>query len=731
MKLIPFLLLFSFSLTSQQLSWERHRSIVPQLLFSFDADSAGNYFYTLDNSQVVVHGNVFSKEEIVYSRIKNIRFNPNKHHVEVFIDKGQEPIIEHSNSIYQFGGKQFYLDTIRKPYWNFSQLKYDENFVLYKTDYKYIRRCENGLYSNVSYPLAEFSDWIQKSYLFNTDSNFLVIGEYNSGIAEIVQLNTETGQYKVLVNIKAPMPKIDHSILFKDGRFIIPTEREIFYYRDYGKHFEAPLIDTAEQSRGLITALSAGKIKGEIVVRKGSKFYFSYDGLKTWVLSESMNKGFPLGQVTNLVLWDSLHAVAVVADDCGHRRLYVFKDVLRGWEEAHHPDFDNSSFLDLYIDENQRMIGNVFTCGWMFKDQQDSIWIPIYSPGPINNDYEGYLTNYLMTDRKDLAYNFKTLYSTDDYGSTWDSIWTFSEGITGMNYFGNGVVLVSTGYNGSTFFISKDFGQSFNFAAAAPYRDFPIHGFKLDHRGLIVAINRNGINSNSYYLDEKSKSWKIDTRFSNLMCRSFEFAIDGKYFLDIEYGGLRGIYSTYDFVNFYNITQKLGYTYAYTFKYLGNRELVLACNNYDGVRGVYYSKDDGESLIDLTWNLPFMRDNIQYGSVEGFLSDKDRQLYLWMRENGIFKLSNPLDLVGIKDLAESSDSIELFPQPVTNDLWFSFRRQIEDFQCRIFDMVGQQIVNPTIINNHIDVSQLTPGIYYLQFCEKSGKCWTVRFIKIH
>ncbi len=729
MKFIAILLLFSLSLSSQHLSWERHRSLLPHKLFSFDADSIGNYFYTLDASQVVVHGNIFSKEERVYPRIKDIRFNPNKHHVEVFIDKGQRPIVEHTSSIYQFENNHFILDTIRKASWNYEQLKYDENGVLYKIDYKYIRKCENGLYSSISYPLAEFSDWIQAVFLFNTDSNYLVIGEYDSGKADIVQLNTETGQYRELVQINAPMPIVSHSILYKDGKFIIPTARDIIFYKDFGKTYESPLIDTAEQNRGIITALAAAKINGEILVRKGSKFYFSYDGLKTWIPAQAMNIGFPKGPISELVVWDSLHAAAVVADDCGHERLYVFNSPEFGWQEVHHPDHDNSNYFSINIDENQQMIAQVGTCGWFHKNPEDSVWMPIYTPASGSDLYEGYLRNYLITERKDFAYDFRTLYSTDDWGKTWDSIWTFSEGITGLNYFGNGHILVSVGYNGSGFFISRDYGLNFNFAGSTGDPNFPINNLKLDHNGVVVAVNRNGINNNFYYLDENTKSWKVDRRFINLNCRAFEFTEEGKYFLDIEYKGQRGIYSTFDFVNFYSVTEKLGYTFAYTFKYLGNHEVVINCYNHDGVRGVYFSKDGGTTLEDLTLNLPYMRDEIQYGTVSGFMLDKNRQLYLMMQSNGLFKLSRPLDPVKVNDQIKSTDGVHIYPQPVCSMLSFSMNIPGDKFDCRVLNLMGQVVLNPVIDNMKMSVSELGPGIYYLQLCTSDGRCWIEKFVK--
>jgi hypothetical protein len=124
-----------------------------------------------------------------------------------------------------------------------------------------------------------------------------------------------------------------------------------------------------------------------------------------------------------------------------------------------------------------------------------------------------------------------------------------------------------------------------------------------------------------------------------------------------------------------------------------------------------------------------MRDDLQFGSVGGFLLDKENKLLVRMRDNGIYKLAKPLDPVGVKDMTESFDSIKLFPQPVSNWLWFSSKSQLDGFQCRVFNLIGQQVLNPIIENNQIAVSLLTPGIYNLQLCGKNGNCWTGRFVK--
>ncbi|MEP7197532.1 MAG: T9SS type A sorting domain-containing protein [Saprospiraceae bacterium] len=729
--LILFSLLIGNTLLAQQKNWERIRSIVPIMLRSFDADSSGNYFYSMYHSPVVVLGNVFSLKQESFPRINEIRFNSFNNHVDVFIDKGQVPIVVHSNTVYIYRDDQFSIDTNRLPSGNFDQLRYDENSNLYALDWKYIFRKKNGLYSYDSKKLAEFSDWIQAAFMYNRDSNYLVISEFESNKADIVQLNSESGEYKVLVSIYAPMREVDQSLLYKDGRFIIPTDREIYYYKDYGKYYISPVIDSADQNLGKITSLTAGKVNGEIVVIKGSKFYFSYDDLKTWVQIGVLNNGFPKGFVKKLVVWDSLHAVSVVADDCGHDRFYIFDSSKNRWRQDYQPDYDNSDFSRFEVDENNNLIGQVFTCGWNFKNQLDSVWTPIYNPGKMIGNFEGYLQNYLITDKKDFGFNDYTLYSTEDYGKTWDPVQTFPNSIRSLNYFGEGYILLSTtSGNSYNFYASKDFGKSFNYLNSTSSDNFPIDRLMLDFDGNLIAPNFGSSSSPFFKLKEGSKNWTIDERFNNLKCRGFDFSEDGRYFLDIEFNGQRGIYTTYNFKSFNNITEKIGYTFAYTIKYMGNGELIFSTNNHDGIRGVYYSKDYGESIQDVTYDLPYFRDDIQFGSISEFYLDKERKLYLTMSDNGIYKLSNALTPVYVKDIEVNSMNIIIYPQPSKFEINILTSKNILFDHYKIFDSIGKQIKSGKLENNQILINDLLIGVYTLQLIQDDKVLRISRIMKV-
>ena len=421
--------------------------------------------------------------------------------------------------------------------------------------------------------------------------------------------------------------------------------------------------------------------------------------------------------------------MALVSDDCGLNRLYIFNNESERWNEIHHPDFDNSDFLNLVLDENSNLIGKVFSCGWNYLSPIDSVWSPIYTPGLVAGNQAGYLQNYLATERKDFGFNAYTLYSTDNYGKSWDSVRTFNQGITGLHYFGNGYILLHTKLNGYSFYISKDYGENFDYVTSSSIIDFPVHAFKLDFDQKLIATNPNTFNGSFYYLDEGSKSWKIDNRFGNLMCRGFEFAEDGRYFVDVEVNGLRGLYSTYDFKSFYNITDQLGYTFAYSFKYLGNGQLVFACNNQDGIRGVYYSNDYGVTLQDITYDLKYMRDDLQYGSVSGFLLDRDQKLIVRMNDNGIYRLSEPIASSSNKDLEDNNNTVFIYPQPVLDILQIQSEKNFEFDHFIILNAWGKVIMRSRLDQNQIVLNTLTTGFYYLQLMNNNRVLWAGSFMK--
>ena len=83
--------------------------------------------------------------------------------------------------------------------------------------------------------------------------------------------------------------------------------------------------------------------------------------------------------------------------------------------------------------------------------------------------------------------------------------------------------------------------------------------------------------------------------------------------------------------------------------------------------------------------------------------------------NGFDKLTaanisnyNPLDELGVQEEGESAEAFQIYPNPTTRMVYLSRTSDVA-----IYDAAGQRVTVKRNAN-HVDVSQLTPGTYFLQ-----------------
>jgi hypothetical protein len=74
---------------------------------------------------------------------------------------------------------------------------------------------------------------------------------------------------------------------------------------------------------------------------------------------------------------------------------------------------------------------------------------------------------------------------------------------------------------------------------------------------------------------------------------------------------------------------------------------------------------------------------------------------------------------------EASD-ILIYPNPVSNFIFINNQKTIKEFS--IYNIIGQKIESK-MIDNQINVSNLTKGIYFLKLSDQTGKNYTTKFTK--
>lgn len=171
--------------------------------------------------------------------------------------------------------------------------------------------------------------------------------------------------------------------------------------------------------------------------------------------------------------------------------------------------------------------------------------------------------------------------------------------------------------------------------------------------------------------------------------------------------------------------------------YLGanNTDIVLAADTWYKV-GCAFNKTTG----DVTWKSADFYSGV-VGAAAG--TDPVEVDYINIAGNGntvssVFKINTMTieatateDLLGINDVATVANTIKLYPNPVNDILTLSMSENISLTKLEIVDINGRLIKSISAernLNNQIDTSELTQGLYLLNIYSESGKL-TSKFIK--
>lgn len=118
----------------------------------------------------------------------------------------------------------------------------------------------------------------------------------------------------------------------------------------------------------------------------------------------------------------------------------------------------------------------------------------------------------------------------------------------------------------------------------------------------------------------------------------------------------------------------------------------------------------------------FVQANFTYEIID---NGDDTQTLIMTRDDGNFAVFQDSKILGLDE--QSLSAVRVFPNP-THDLLFIESESEKIEQVAIYDNTGRQIVSTTTVDNSIDVSNLTRGLYFLEITTENGKA-VERFIK--
>ena len=152
---------------------------------------------------------------------------------------------------------------------------------------------------------------------------------------------------------------------------------------------------------------------------------------------------------------------------------------------------------------------------------------------------------------------------------------------------------------------------------------------------------------------------------------------------------------------------------------ISDGNLVFACKD----RQVYYSRNFGESWIDISEGLPSMP-NLWGGT----LMVRGDQLLFGTNTYGIQQRSIPDLPTGVKEMTPTG-KFGLFPNPVNDFLILQPYDQQVIGTIEILDLSARMIRQPEITGNHIDLRDLAPAVYILRIITADKMVYHEKFVK--
>jgi len=393
--------------------------------------------------------------------------------------------------------------------------------------------------------------------------------------------------------------------------------------------------------------------------------------------------------------------------------IYVNSQDQYNWEEVITPDtaelyrftFDTTG--NLYIGTNKGV----------YFSEDDNQWQFI---GP--NDFASYI--YINSNNTIYA-GMNELYRSYDNGTTWDSIFYYTQGgITSIYTIGDSIIFVGT-WGG--IFRSADSGQTWNHVLFS-YNSEVFKAIVANSEGVLFAGSTNFTGNYSpggvYKSDDNGETWELiglDYYFISAM------VIDSE---DRIYACARGNYYTGKLAVFKSLDNGISWEIIYENNTINTitrneyNEVSIGCDTQDGTQGgVFCSYDEGETWEDVTNNLPT-------SSIYYIKFSPNQYLFLRTKyDYRLFKTESPVNIS--QHQFAKHDSFTVYPNPAKDKLNLIINKyNIE--KIYITDLSGKLIKNmrPLIGENgvEINISDLPPSVYLIHY-KSDHNISTVKFIK--
>jgi len=228
-----------------------------------------------------------------------------------------------------------------------------------------------------------------------------------------------------------------------------------------------------------------------------------------------------------------------------------------------------------------------------------------------------------------------------------------------------------------------------------------------------------------YRSDDNGETWELiglDYYFISAM------VIDSE---DRIYACARGNYYTGELAVFKSLDNGISWEIIYENNTVNTitrneyNEVSIGCDTQDGTQGgVFCSYDEGETWEDVTNNLPT-------SSIYYIKFSPNQYLFLRTKyDYRLFKTTSPVKI--LEEIDESNNNFLILPNPARSSIWINVKSTL-NWHVWISDIQGH-IVHSAIIcpeENFIslDIQELKPGMYFVNYSDNNRHRSSLKFIK--
>ncbi|MFN8330374.1 MAG: T9SS type A sorting domain-containing protein [Saprospiraceae bacterium] len=644
---------------------------------------------------------------------------------ELFIYDGEKflpPLLTDSNDI--------------SVVYDLANIKFDRNGNLFFKDGNSIvyrpkmwsRKSETIIFENPGYILNFFPFSDSLNYAFTSEN----------GVSNIYKYSTSKDSSRKLFTLPYEVNK--NSLINEQGDMLLCAGQELYYYKKDGSELIVPLIDSSINATGQVNGIFQSLSEHALICYKSPNFFVTYDSCKTWFKVHKFSINLPKGSINKFIFWDTSHALVLINSSlCGSKELFEINSEGHGWKKVL-PSMSNFNFSRISSSNSEFIASH--ECYYMKSENGGRNWKYITAPFtqyslPFGNHLQQLSNQNFGPIIFTIGENQDTLYRSIDFGNTWSRNIMIKKIKQIFRISSSELILVSlvgsVSNNKADIYYTNDNGNSWQPKAKNTEFINNIKLIKIDYDGNLILIYPIGSSNKTFRSLNKGLSWSIDDRFTRFSAENIDFEKDGRCIIyGFDYTNNEGgLYATYDFNIFVNLSSNFGNFVVSKFRILGEGKFIGFARSipYKNEQGIFYTEDDGANWKNISYNLPDFYSNEKIYDVSDILVDDPGFLYVSLTYDGLWRYNTPL---ANTTKIQNKVSFEVFPNPTSDCLMIKVPElyQNEILQYEVTDIYGQQVLHQELSGISIlNIAQLTSGTYFLKINNARRVICSDKFLK--